>query len=260
MDNKKVLLVSFPKSGSNWVRYCIEHFSGMRTPGSLRHPIVQTGPTIIDRTHFIDKRHRRELAPGRRDPAAGDPAAGDGSVQGVAWFQRWPKKFRNELRIRNIIRNRRLILLIRSHYESFARTRLRRPEGMIGYLGNIKVFDVCRQDKIIVYYEDLIQDFGEITRILDFIGIEYDLDSFDLDHHRRKSYEAYSKNPNDPKTRDDPYNFSFHSRHVTEEMKASLRAYAVSYLGGDVYERYLSRFDLPDESGLPSGAKVSAAG
>ena len=37
----KVLLVSFPKSGSNWVRYCIEHFSGGATPGSKRqllHP------------------------------------------------------------------------------------------------------------------------------------------------------------------------------------------------------------------------------
>lgn len=255
MDNDKVLLVSFPKSGSNWIRYCIEHFSGMRTPGSRRHPIYETGPTIIDRTHFLDKRHRRALAPNRRDPAEGD-----GPGRDLAWYQRWPKKFKNELRIRNIVRNRRLILVIRSHYESFARTGLRRPEGMIGYLGNIKVFDACRQDKLLVYYEDLVKDFREITRILDFIGIEYDLDSFDLDYHRQKSFETYNKNPGDTKTRDDLYNFSFHSRDISEDMKTSLRTYAVSYLGAELYERYLARFDRDGESDLPAGGGLTAAG
>ncbi len=38
MTGDKVLLVSFPKSGSNWVRYCVEHFSGRRTPGTTRAP------------------------------------------------------------------------------------------------------------------------------------------------------------------------------------------------------------------------------
>jgi hypothetical protein len=242
MSTDKVLLVSYPHSGSNWVRYCIEYFSGLRTPGSKRHPLVRSGPTIIDRTHFLDKRHRRLFVRARKDPAEWDDRA-----SAKAWVRRFFSELKKERRVRDIVSNRRVILLLRGPAESYCRNQLRFHEGLAGYLGNIQIFDACRQDKLLVNYEDLVQDFGEMGKILDFLGVSYDLSDFDLDHHRAKSLGLYSTGPYQAQSREDLYNFSFHSADLSSDMRSALRAYAVSFLGQDLYDTYLSRFDPPDE-------------
>jgi hypothetical protein len=242
MSTDKVLLVSYPHSGSNWVRYCIEYFSGLRTPGSKRHPLVRSGPTIIDRTHFLDKRHRRLFVRARRDPAEWDDGA---SLK--PWLLRLYSGLKKERQVRDIVNHRRVILLLRGPAESYCRNQLRFHEGLVGYLGNIRIFDACRRDKLLVYYEDLVRDFGEMGRILDFIGVSYDLSSFDLDHHRAKSLGLYSTGPYQAQSQDDLYNFSFHSGELSNDMRNALRAYAVSYLGQDLHAKYLSRFDRSDQ-------------
>ena len=77
--------------------------------------------------------------------------------------------------------------------------------------------------------------------------MSYDLSDFDLDHHRAKSLGLYSTGPYQAQSREDLYNFSFHSADLSSDMRRALRAYAVSFLGQDLYDNYLSRFDLPDE-------------
>ena len=80
-------------------------------------------------------------------------------------------------------------------------------------------------------------------KILDFIGVRYDLSDFDLDHHRKQSLGLYSTGPYQAQSRDDLHNFSFHSAELSSDMKSAIRAYAVSYLGQDLYDKYLARFD-----------------
>jgi hypothetical protein len=49
----RTLVISFPRSGLNWLRHCTEHFSRRRTPG--RTQIIAEGPTMFDRVHDVTR-------------------------------------------------------------------------------------------------------------------------------------------------------------------------------------------------------------
>ena len=55
----RTLVISFPRSGLNWLRHCTEHFSGRRTPG--RTHIISEGPTIFDRAHDVTRPNKRDF-------------------------------------------------------------------------------------------------------------------------------------------------------------------------------------------------------
>ncbi|TMP94509.1 MAG: hypothetical protein E6L07_08705 [Verrucomicrobia bacterium] len=55
----RTLVISFPRSGLNWLRHCTEHFSGRRTPG--RTQIVSEGPTVFDRAHDVTRPNKRDF-------------------------------------------------------------------------------------------------------------------------------------------------------------------------------------------------------
>jgi hypothetical protein len=251
MSADKVLLVSFPKSGSNWVRYCVEHFSGRRTPGKARRNVlVSAGPTVFDRMHFVDKRHRNLFMRARARRGLEDYEHED-----KTGLHGWLSTWRKERRVRAVER-RRLLLLLRSHYESFGRNRLSAPEEMTGYLGNIQVFEACRRDKLLIYYHDLVSDLATIGRILDFLEIPHDFTGFDVEQHRRRSLELYARGPDQPESRDALLDFAYHSRGLSAETRQALKAYCQSYLGPELYERYLGGFDRLSEghAGAVDGA------
>ena len=245
----KVLLISFPKSGSNWVRYCVEHFSGRRTPGKARRNVlVKDGPTVFDRMHFVDKRHRNRFMHARARQGLEDYHHTDKTgLHG--WFSTW----RKERRVRQVT-NRRLLLLLRSHYESFGRNRLTAPEDLTGYLANIQVFEACRRDKLLIYYHDLISDMTAMGRILAFLEIPHDFTGFDVEHHRRRSLELYARGPDQPESKDALLDFAYHSRALPPETKQALKDFCQSYLGAEFYEEYLACFDRLAEDAKPAAA------
>lgn len=239
----KVLLISFPKSGSNWVRYCVEHFSGRRTPGKARRSVlVSEGPTVFDRMHFVDKRHRNLFMHARARQGLEDYEHAD-----KTGLHGWLSTWRKERRVREVT-GRRLLLLLRSHYESFGRNRLTAPEDMTGYLGNIQAFEACRRDKLLIYYHDLIADLGAMGRILDFLGIPHDFTEFDVETHRKRSLELYARGPDQPQSKDALFDFTYHSRDLPPETRAALQTYCRSYLGADLYDSYLGCFDRLGEA------------
>ena len=231
----KVLLVSFPKSGSNWVRYCIEHFSGRRTPGSERTLLVTDGETIIDRTHFLDKRHRALFAAWR-----------EGGTGRVPRSTPWAAA-RKALARRRLTRERRILLILRSPYELFVRVGARDPRALTGYASNIQMFERCRRAKLLVYYEDLVRDLGQITRILDFLGVRHDLAGFDEAGHRRRSLALYERGPDLPRTARDPTNVRFHAAGLSVETRAAIRRFCRERLGDGLFQRALGRYE--DEPG-----------
>lgn len=236
----KVLLCSFPKSGSNWVRYCIEHFSGRPTPGSERSLLVAEGEPIVDRTHFLDKRDRAAFTNHKLRRRAAATTA-----RAPAWPLRFLADWRKERRLDQLTRDRRVILLLRSPFELYVRVRATAPLAMAGYASNITLFDRCRRDKLLVYYEDMMRDIGEIGRILAFVGIPADLEDFDVETHRRRSLELYARGPDRPQTADDPLDFTRHSRSLAPETRAVLRDFLLQRLGPELYGRYLGRYDPP---------------
>jgi len=255
MISDKILLVSFPKSGSNWVRYCVEHFSGLRTPGKARRNVlISQGPTIIDRMHFVDKRHRNVFMHSRARRGLEDYAHEDKTgLHGL--LSTW----RKDRRVRKVV-DRRLLLLLRSHYESFARNRLGAPEDLIGYLGNVQVFEACRREKLVIYYHDLVADLTAMGRILDFLDIPYDFADFDVEHHRRRSLELYSRGPDQPESKDALFDFAYHSRELSPATRQALKAYCISYLGADLYDKYLACFDrLSAASEREAASAISAS-
>jgi len=250
MSADKVLLLSFPKSGSNWVRYCVEHFSGRRTPGKARRNVlVKDGPTVFDRMHFVDKRHRNRFMHARARQGLEDYAHAD-----KTGLHGWLSTWRKDRRVRQVT-ERRLLLLLRSHYESFGRNRLTAPEDMTGYLGNIQAFEACRRDKLLIYYHDLISDMSAMGRILDFLEIPHDLTGFDVEQHRKRSLELYARGPDQPESREALLDFAYHSRTLPPETRRALKHYCQSYLGAALYDKYLACFDLlSGDQGIPAQA------
>src|SRR5438046_1930387 len=53
----RFLVISFQRSGLNWLRYCTEYFSGVRTPG--RPQIITQGPVLFDRAHDVRRQTTR---------------------------------------------------------------------------------------------------------------------------------------------------------------------------------------------------------
>jgi hypothetical protein len=61
----RFLVISFERSGLNWLRYCTEYFSGLRTPGRTQR--IAAGPGLFDRTHDVRRQTKRSDYVGLRD-------------------------------------------------------------------------------------------------------------------------------------------------------------------------------------------------
>jgi hypothetical protein len=200
------LIASYPRSGLNWVRYCIEWFSGRPTPG---RPLLQEfGLPIIHRSH---------------------------DLIGDAWWgpRPWPTLYGSPYR--------RLLLLLRNYKEGLACEGLDDFTRMRPYLNNLQAWEGFAGDKLVVHYEDLIADFTWMGRILSFLDIDHDQAGFDLATHRARSHLAYQarRGVGPPHH---PLDFSSHSRRLAPARRAEADAWFLARLGPEVYGRHLARY------------------
>ena len=174
MDNiiePECVIVSRPKSGLHWVRHCVEYFSGCRTPGVRRafplEELKYPNKYILARTH--DVRSKNNMI--------------------------------TELRCRFYNKDgtpifKKMILLLRNYKECFMRSYVdyRSNSLLKAYYRNINAYDIFQGDKLLIYYEDIVNDFSEMEKVLKFLNIEYNLDGFDVKKHAKLSLEAYNEN------------------------------------------------------------------
>ncbi|MEM9540264.1 MAG: hypothetical protein AAGA60_12285 [Cyanobacteria bacterium P01_E01_bin.42] len=220
INPKKGIIVSYPRSGLNWVRYCIEYFSGLRTPGPKK--IHEKGKLALYRTHDV-----KRFGP-------------KGSCF-CAFYDPKGKPLHNKV-----------LLLLRDYHEAYLRQSNHKTRPMPtaeeirqgkrvfkfrNYFENLRAYDKFSGKKTIVYYRDLIEDFSEITKILDFFGFTYDLTDFDLEYHRQKSIQIYD-NQHKSYSKDDLYNFTFHRDRVASEVNKALDEF-VDANYKDLADRYL---------------------
>ena len=142
------LVISFQRSGLNWLRYCTEYFTGIRTPG--RTQLIAEGPVFFDRAHDV----RRGTI--RSDYAGLHDASGAEIYERVALLLRHPFD------------------CFTSHY--FGRRGFDFKRGLKhfgAYAANINEFDrLKRAKKGVFYFEDFVNDEEETLAFLRFFDID----------------------------------------------------------------------------------------
>ena len=218
------LLITYSRSGTNWLRYVIELLSGRPTPG---HERLHGGEDFaIDRAH-----------------------------QGYRVASEYE-------RIVLVVRNYKESLVRHSIDEWTANQDGARRMDVQGFLEdesgrqpptwfieNIRAFDEFTGDKLLLYYEDLMTEpEAEIRRLIEFLDLPRDgVDDLfaNLDEHRRRSVALYRQNQASY-TEGDADKLSHHSDTLLsdEEKRAFDRYYAERY--PDLFRRYLSRYAETD--------------
>lgn len=212
LDRSKTILVSHPRSGLNWLRYCIEFFSHQRTPGLAR--LQSTGEPIIYRTHDV----RKTEGPDSCD----------------CMFYEEGRHSRVVRQAMGLVGHRfqpifsRMILVLRDYKENAVRSQW----SLSRYMSNVLAYDRFDGEKQVIYYEDLRNDMWPVKKILEFLEIEFDLSSFDEEKHRAASLNLYDvrgigRSPALPKLSADK------QRTIEKYLKRKL---------GDGFERNLGRY------------------
>jgi hypothetical protein len=143
----RFMVISFQRSGLNWLRYCTEYFTGVRTPG--RAQIIAEGPVFFDRAHDV-----------RRKPKRSD-FTGLYNASGAEIYER-------------------VALLLRNPYDCFTSHYLGRAgvtfkkglEQFEAYANNINQFDALKAKKGVFYFEDFVTSEEETLRFLRFFDID----------------------------------------------------------------------------------------
>ena len=143
----RFMVISFQRSGLNWLRYCTEYFTGMRTPG--RPQIIGEGPVFFDRAHDV-----------RRKPKRSD-FTGLYNADGAEVYER-------------------VALLLRNPYDCFTshylgRTGISFKEGLEqfeAFANNINQFDALTAKKDVFYFEDFVNNEEGTLRFLRFFDID----------------------------------------------------------------------------------------
>ena len=195
IDPNKGIIISYQRSGLNWVRYCIEYFTGLRTAG--RTKLVESGELAVYRTHNVQKRQPPYSCACSFYDERGNPL------------------------------HHKVVLLLRDYRESFIRVAKGWKGGIPpaeeiekgnvlnfkNYFENLKAYDRFTGKKLLIRYHDLIKDFNQVIKILDFFGFNYNLEGFDLKHHRQKSLQIYNTQ-HKSYTKNNLMDFSYHQNSV----------------------------------------------
>jgi len=211
------LLVSYSRSGTNWIRYIIEYLSGKPTPGQTRLHKGKRKSFFIDRAHC-----------------------------GFAVMHQYSK-------VILIIRDYRECLL-RHNQELWSKTNdvktfledqtVKHPPGW--YIRNIQSFDEFSGEKTVLYYEDILSDpTSQIPKLCEFLNFprEQYLSFLDnLTEHSKKSVNAYTATTHESETKLNPTNFKFHSaKNLTPAQQLEFDQYYREHYP-ELFEKYLSKY------------------
>jgi hypothetical protein len=213
----RFLVISFQRSGLNWLRYCTEYFTGMRTPG--RKQIIAEGSVFFDRTHDVRRK------PGRSDYTALYDASGAEVYQRVALLLRNPYD------------------CFTSHYLGRRGVNFRKGlEQFEAYAVNIIKFDALKEArKRVFFFEDFINNEEGTLGFLSFFGIDPSARPYNFSEMIEASRTWYRGHHGLFADRERP--------ELKAKERAAIARMLKRQLGGKV-ERYLGRYLVEDP--LPS--------
>lgn len=173
----RTLLLSYPRSGNTWLRYCVEVLTGKKTMSALRPPYDTL--ESLQRLPQMSNMDKNSLT----------PIDGDEII-----LEKSHKFFKNDEDLFN-----KLVLVVRDYKEAIPRHQPQLNQGSIdAYISPLISYDNFSGDKLVIYYEDLItKPKHTLKSLLTFLN-EYDetlLDNFiqNYDKHKKNSLTIYDK-------------------------------------------------------------------
>lgn len=210
------LLVSYSRSGTNWIRYVIETISGFPTPGQTR--VHEGTEYVIDRAHC-----------------------------GFPGMNFHPKVV---LLIRDyrecLVRHHRKNWSPEDDVEVFLEDKST-DQPPSWYIRNISAFDKYEGEKEKIYYEDEIMKEPErsVEKIKRFLSLsQKETDKFinEIDNHVSRSVSLYKKGGHSSSTYDEKDPMYHAKKNLTKPQIRKFDEYFSSRFP-DVYRTYLSRYD-----------------
>lgn len=201
-----VYVVSAPRSGMNWLRYCVEHFYGVRTSGKTSLIPRDVEPTqAFYRSHdALNVSRRKGYAPG-------------------AWQKIDP----------NATTQDTIVLILRDPLETYARMAKKSLRRFRCYAGNIQFYMQAEaKKKAVFYYADLIRSPQEMLRLMEFMDLtpaaghhaptleEVSAAWDELGQKSRGQYNVNQAAGGGSQTIDRPMDFKFHQRGLSDWHKA----------------------------------------
>ena len=214
----KPLLVSYSRSGTNWVRYFIESNTGKATPGQKR--LIEGYDYYIDRAHA-----------------------------GYTTMHNYRKVLFLVRDYKECIVRHHGINNIRENYNTLQdflnNDNIKQPVSC--YIENIRAFDNLKKDKLIIYYEDLISNPSKyLQQIGEFLEIKKSkLDKFleDIDYHKSNSIKLYTLGGHSSETTGKVTKLNYHRNKMTQKEIFEFDAFFRDK-SKDLYNKYLKRYEF----------------
>ena len=202
----KPLLVTFMNSGTNWIRWNIEFFTGKKTPGCKR--LEEDGEYIIDRAHFPQERihNYKKVILGIRD-----------------YKEIFPQRF---------IHNGGDINSVKSYNDLIS-------YGIYNYIYNIIEYDKFIGEKRAYYYDDIFCP-EEIRKILEFLDI-FDDKNFET---YKKYFDAILKKSYESKSGESNGDLKYWSKKLPKEILLELDDFMLEKCGEEIFNKYLKRYKI----------------
>lgn len=195
-----IYVVSAPRSGLNWLRFCIEYYLGVKTPG---HDILVKSEGVRQPA-FIRAHNARKGSNSNKGTALGDITKADDKV----------------------------LLLVRNPLETFVRSADRRFKRYNNFVENIRYFDTSPAlSKLVAYYEEHTTKPEVMAGIIRFLDIppapgfsvpdaaRLTDEWKSLSDKSRATYDKQQAHGGGSMTQANPTDFSFHQRALSEAEK-----------------------------------------
>lgn len=184
---RRNLLLSYPRSGNTFLRYCVEQSTGKKTLTFVRPQIAKDGGV------------ERLIRMGMNKMDA--DSISNVNEQEII-LEKTHEIYEGDENVFNKETKGRLVLVIRDFKEAIGRHTIGHTQRYVTeipkYKSTLEFYEKYEGDKLVVYYEDFVTNTQEqLKRVLEFIG-EYNEEMFtnfvsDIDNHKKQSVKTYNQ-------------------------------------------------------------------
>jgi hypothetical protein len=220
-------LISYPRSGNTWLRYCVEYISEMPTIGYL-----SADASCFDRESI-------------------------GKFAGINTQETDPILIkRHGFEPSFAVEHDKIIVLVRDYQEVIIRhtrqagfnafqSSLQGKENSIDYYSIIQQYDKWSGEKLLIYYEDLMMDLEFVLkRVSDFL-LEKDHSPRindivgNLDFHKAASIRVYNIHS---RSETGGNKLKYHSSRISRDEQIKRQNF-IKNKGLDIYDKYLKKYE-----------------